>query len=530
MVLKHIFALMLLLMLISPVFAITIGNTSTTTTSFIDATSIVRTSDGTRWMIYNNNSANGIVVTNTTSNLVTVINFTSLGQATTPIGASGMGLRNDGTVIFSTSNMITANRVIFWNISSGTLQNATIFTPAGTTQCLYPMLMHRDNVGMTIVCDRGTYYSGDYGTTWTQETSPVGVGDQQGALTQLENGSRIVLYHEAGSYRYAISNQSGTWSTANIIITPVTILDQKASMIAVGNTWIAAVGMKNGTDANFTTYFIIGNSSGTFVVRSNFSRTDDHTYPQLRIDTLGNRYVFWDNNAGLASSTSSCFMAKNTTDGWYGWTTAQTLQNGNGCSMPYPRGVHSWINYDQLNVSTDERLDYGWLQVAATYTIHLDNTTINALPPDSITPTVAIQSPSGSYNITNISLLFTSSDNVAVTFCKYSVDGAVNISLPSCANITFQSSLGSHSITVFANDSIGNTGSASSSFSIVAASTFNNSTAGTLMAGIISLLIFILLFLATDFDQLDLTNTVRNIVLGVVMSGVIFLLLTTFGN
>ncbi len=94
---------------------------------------------------------------------------------------------------------------------------------------------------------------------------------------------------------------------------------------------------------------------------------------------------------------------------------------------------------------------------------------VNVTPaPDSTAPVVSIVSPSdGSTFGTNISLALNYSiveDNLQS--CWYRIDSGNNISLSNCLNITFNTSAGSHTVFVYANDTNGNVGTGNSSFSI----------------------------------------------------------------
>jgi hypothetical protein len=88
---------------------------------------------------------------------------------------------------------------------------------------------------------------------------------------------------------------------------------------------------------------------------------------------------------------------------------------------------------------------------------------------DVVAPDVTIQQPVGSltnpFNI-KFTLFHESVLNSSVDQCWYSLDGGANTSLPSCANTTGSTSVGSHSITIYANDTSNNIGSSTSTFSI----------------------------------------------------------------
>lgn len=77
---------------------------------------------------------------------------------------------------------------------------------------------------------------------------------------------------------------------------------------------------------------------------------------------------------------------------------------------------------------------------------------------DETAPTLTLSNPENITYTTNISLPinFTVSDNLNLSNCWYSLDSAVNVSLQNCANITFNTTFGSHTFTLYANDSAGN--------------------------------------------------------------------------
>jgi len=90
---------------------------------------------------------------------------------------------------------------------------------------------------------------------------------------------------------------------------------------------------------------------------------------------------------------------------------------------------------------------------------------------DTTPPNVEITSPEQNQrtnSTTGIPLEFTRSDpNLDTSTCKYSKDLGTNISLSSCSNTTIQySEIGTHSVTVYVTDSVGNTGKDSSTFQV----------------------------------------------------------------
>jgi len=75
---------------------------------------------------------------------------------------------------------------------------------------------------------------------------------------------------------------------------------------------------------------------------------------------------------------------------------------------------------------------------------------------DTTFPAVAIQSPGNTTCATNnITLNFTASDS-AISSCFYSLNGAANVSLAGCGNITLIAASGTNNIIAYANDTAGN--------------------------------------------------------------------------
>ena len=96
-------------------------------------------------------------------------------------------------------------------------------------------------------------------------------------------------------------------------------------------------------------------------------------------------------------------------------------------------------------------------------TLNNRNSSTVSFTVDTIPPTLTIQLPANTtYTTTNRSLNFTTDATAA--FCQYSLNGAANVSLPSCANTTFTAAQGGNTITVYANDTLGNTNSSTNNF------------------------------------------------------------------
>ncbi|MFH2106479.1 MAG: Ig-like domain-containing protein, partial [Candidatus Micrarchaeota archaeon] len=87
---------------------------------------------------------------------------------------------------------------------------------------------------------------------------------------------------------------------------------------------------------------------------------------------------------------------------------------------------------------------------------------------DITAPSISIEYPTNGLNLsTNVSITlnFTAIDpesGLNTSTCTYSLDAGAGVAIPSCNNGTFDTSEGSHSITVSAADNLGNTGTSSS--------------------------------------------------------------------
>ncbi len=83
---------------------------------------------------------------------------------------------------------------------------------------------------------------------------------------------------------------------------------------------------------------------------------------------------------------------------------------------------------------------------------------------DTTLPQVSIQSPGNTtFSTNNVTLNFIASD-AAISSCFYSLNGAANVSLPACGNITLIAASGANNIIAYANDTAGNLNSSQAYF------------------------------------------------------------------
>lgn len=87
---------------------------------------------------------------------------------------------------------------------------------------------------------------------------------------------------------------------------------------------------------------------------------------------------------------------------------------------------------------------------------------------DTTAPTISLLYPESKtygYDL-GLPLNYSVADPSGVDFCWYNLDGGVNVSLPACANTTFDAPEGAHVLYLFSNDSFGHLGSSQQSFSV----------------------------------------------------------------
>lgn len=151
-----------------------------------------------------------------------------------------------------------------------------------------------------------------------------------------------------------------------------------------------------------------------------------------------------------ATPVSACILE------WAGANESMTVVGNNSC-FKTKTGLTLGSTYSYKVYANDSANN---LNVSAT-----QSTTIV----DSTPPTVSIAYPTAGLMLssgTNINLNFTVTDDF-IGSCKFTTDGgATNTSIPSCANTTFTRTNGAYTLVLYANDTSGNQGSASVSFSV----------------------------------------------------------------
>jgi parallel beta-helix repeat protein len=152
---------------------------------------------------------------------------------------------------------------------------------------------------------------------------------------------------------------------------------------------------------------------------------------------------------GAVLSTSSVELVYNATDDQDPELDCTILLDGavSSANPTVADGLHTW-NVTCTDDSNNSATSDTW-----SFTV------------DTTAPTVEIVSPTNStYGVTSIPLSYTATDAEA---CWYVLDGGASASLPGCANITLAAlAEGTHTATVYANDSAGNEASDSVTFTV----------------------------------------------------------------
>lgn len=146
-------------------------------------------------------------------------------------------------------------------------------------------------------------------------------------------------------------------------------------------------------------------------------------------EALDNATVIWVNSSGKSNIT----MSNNTQLNWYLTLTTAMLEDG--------RQNWTIIGTNITGNRTPEATPFGGRR-----TVFSDNTY----------PVPYIDVPTNTtYIVTNTTLNYTVTDT-NIDGCWYSITSGTNVSITSCANITFTASEGSTNLTLWANDTAGN--------------------------------------------------------------------------
>lgn len=179
-----------------------------------------------------------------------------------------------------------------------------------------------------------------------------------------------------------------------------------------------------------------------------------------------NRYANFSARYNISSNSVSYFYNNS------------RLENQSTFFSRFGADVDLWSVTNGGGGSNDRNLTFDNLRVyASTYGDNKFFFSAQQAFVNATNPTVTIIEPANatqSSQIYNLTYTVTAGTN-PISQCVYSIDGASNISLPTCANVTgLNASTGSHSITVCANDTLNGIGCATRGFTVSGPTQFFN--------------------------------------------------------
>jgi len=326
----------------------------------------------------------------------------------------------------------------------------------------YGNMMQRKN--FTLKIDRlspsTTYY-------WSVQTIDTGLKAGNWSMTQ-----NFTTQADLERPNITLNSPVNYFNTSNYIITfNTTVFDNmNSSNVSLYANWTGSLALNqtNSSGINNTDYIFTANLTGyndgsyTWMIQAEDNATNvenssirtftlDTTSPNITITTSNNLNTTNTNldvNYTVSDLTlSSCWYSNDT------FTINNTLSNcANITSVIWSEGNHNvtiWANDSVGNVNSS----------SISFTI------------DTIPPSIFITTPSNNTNSsnTNLNINYTISDSgVGVESCWYSNDSySLNTTLASCANITtINWSEGNHNVTIWTNDTLGNTNSTQVTFTI----------------------------------------------------------------
>lgn len=255
--------------------------------------------------------------------------------------------------------------------------------------------------------------------------------------TRFYNCTNGLQYDNASGFffpQYYSDSPSNTTSSGNTGWWP--LLDSDGSSVTSISQTAWYNGTEGGRNADGTT-----NSSLHYWYNNQGGPPADSEAPALAIQSPINATY-------NSSSVPLNFTVSDTGSGvsfcWYsldGGSNTSLPSCGNASLSPLSQGSHTLIVY-----ANDSAGNYNSSSVSFSI--------------DTIQPSVSIQSPANAtYNSSSVRLNFTVSDSGSgIDSCWHKLDSGANTTLPGCGNTTLNAlGDGAHTITVYANDSAGNT-------------------------------------------------------------------------
>jgi len=209
---------------------------------------------------------------------------------------------------------------------------------------------------------------------------------------------------------------------------------------AVGGTSNSSVFTKTIMDGSYNWNCLAFDSAGNYsFAAANYTFTIDTIPPatitNLRNQSVGDSWIFW-NWTNPASDFDHAEVYLNGT--WLA-NTSDDFYNATGLNASV------WYQLSVRTVDAAGNVNGTWVNSSAK--------TLSDITPPSIT---IIRPENTTYNY-NASLPLNFSISEPASWCGYSLDGAPNVTIPSCLNATFNVSTGGpHSLSLYANDTSGN--------------------------------------------------------------------------
>jgi PGF-pre-PGF domain-containing protein len=337
-----------------------------------------------------------------------------------------------------TSNIINYNKIIYYNYSASDYVFDPITAPdAGVVYCTYC-----NNITYKDLDLSGEKMQLSYFTNSTLQNITVSNGEgislefsDNNTLTNITANSNT----QYGVYLFASDNNTLTNITANSNTQYGIRLFSSLSGNLIKDSRI-----ENNTDGGISFEDFFGMPLTNFIYNNLFNNT-------LNIKFISSSPEY------INSFNTTLTLETNIVDG----------PNIGGNYWAYPDGTGF------SETCTDTGGDGICDDTTLIYTTSHDEPVYDYLPladySDSTGPTISITYPTATSYTSVTSLNYTVSDLSGVDYCWYSLDSGVTNSTPdsSCENVTLTSpAVGSHTWTVYANDSLGNENSSSVSFTI----------------------------------------------------------------
>ena len=314
------------------------------------------------------------------------------------------------------------------------------------------------------------------GANLTMNISGSSISYSHADLTDGNYTFRIVANDSAGN----INVTAFRWVYINATRNFTSYINDLNSSLSANNVTFTLLNTSGSDDAsrvfvdiNYTMRF---NASGIVAEIANFSWLNSNTSNTVNVTrniTLNNVSAAFNSSGGLLDN--------------YVWVDVNNFTNNYPPRVTFP-GVFRLSYY--LNGSRNDpetRLinktcngsNVPCFSISGNTTvISLASFSGAAVGNDTQPPFLSISSPAGTYSGSNISLSYSASDNVGLDKCWFSLNGGANVTPANCTNTTFIAASGSNALTLYANDTSGNSNSTSVSFTYSAPAASSGSSGG----------------------------------------------------